>query len=135
MGLLRTHVGDRPRRILRVAVIRALKLRDTKIDKLRYPRACDDHVRRLDIAMDHSSGVRGFERACELLANRRRFLEANRLPPRLLLQSLAVVPRHRDERPVVFGVRDLVDDPDIRVVQCGGGAGFRKKTCPRTGVR
>ena len=78
----------------------------------------EQHIRRLDVAMDQAAGMRGVQRAADLVDDPRR-------PRRLersggtdqMAQVLAVDEPHRDvERPLVLA--RVVDRQHVRVVDC-----------------
>ena len=88
-------------------------------------RACDEDVRRLEVAVDDALR-RARRRARRRSASPGRAPRRAGIGPRVnaVLQRLALEQLHRDERPAVV-VADVVNGADVRVVQRRGGARLR----------
>ena len=103
-----------------------LEPRDAEVGEQHAAVLRDEHVRRLDVAVDDAGLVRGGECVGEQRAHARRDLGEHRAAPlELAEQRLAADQLHHDERRIVAVVAvaaDVVDAQDVRVLERGRGA-------------
>jgi hypothetical protein len=142
LGLLRRHVGRRADDHAgggqpvgdghggrRAVVARPGQLREAEVDDLYVPVARDHDVRGLHIAVHDPDLVRAGERLghveCELDRPwRRQWPAGHERAERFAPHEL-----HDDESEAV-DLADLVDDGDVRMLECGGGPRFLHEARP-----
>ena len=99
--------------------LRVRELRQPEVEHLHRAVGRDLDVRRLQIAMDDPLLVRRFERLGDLLRDRQRFVERNRLRARCDRASVVALDQFQDERVRLAAVLEPVDRADVRMVQRG----------------
>jgi hypothetical protein len=92
---------------------------DPEIDDLHHAVMCEHDVRRFDIAVDDPGMVRVVEAAADLDRDVERVAERQRSALQPLLERLAIVVRHGDERLPIVGRIHVVDRADIGMVERG----------------
>ena len=97
----------------------ANQLGEAEIEHLDRAVGADDHVGRLEVAVDDAARVRGGERVRDRNRNPQRLVEAHPLARNERIEALAADVLHHDEV-VAVGRLDLVDRDDVRVVEGGG---------------
>ena len=86
-----------------------------EVENLRVTPRGDENIRRLDIAMDDSSGVRGIEGIGDFNAQFEQGLKLKRLAADAMLQRRAVKILHGNEV-AAFVISDFVDGADIGMI-------------------
>ena len=112
---------------------RVTDLREAEVEQPCQPVAREHDVAGLDVPVHDAVRVRRAEGARELAGDGGRLARRQRTAAKPLLQRLALVQGHGDERTPVVGLADLVDRADVRVDQRGGGARLYKEAL--TGTR
>jgi hypothetical protein len=106
-----------------------LRPRQAEIEEL-YTVRREEHVGRLQVAVDDASRVQGCQCAQHSQANRHRFGHTERSPLQTLGQSLAFQQFHRNEQlPIVLA--NFVDLADVWMVDACLGAGFTPEAASR----
>jgi len=109
------------------------QLSQTEIQHLHLPARRKKNIRRLDVTMDDSLGMRGIERVGELYRNVEQAVGWQRAGVKLLIEVLSLEQFHRDERLHVLALCffDRVDRTNIRMIQRRCGARLQQKTIER----
>ena len=110
------HAGSGLEKCGRVVAADLAQFRQPEIEDLRVPLGHDDHVFRLDVAMDHTALVRRADRRGDLRPNIEDIGDGHRPPRQTITQRLALDQLHGDETEIVLRP-DFVDVRDIRVVK------------------
>ena len=106
-----------------------LRPRQAEVEQLHAVNG-QEHVGRLQVAMDDAAGVQRRERGQHAQTDRHRFRCAQRSAPQPLGQRFAFEQLHRDEQAAaVFA--DFVDLADVRVVDARRGPGLAPQALPR----
>ena len=131
--LLRCHVRGRPAHLRRLRFV-CRGNRQTEIGNPYAPAAVDHHIRRLEVAVEHASFVRGGETRHQLLCDVKRLLVGEVADAgQQRRQVLAVDVFHRQEvLPVHLG--DVVHAADVRVRKLTGDADFREEALAANGI-
>ena len=87
----------------------------------------DENVRRLDVAVHDSFGMRRVERVGHFDGERKQSLGFHRLPVDAMFQGDAIQELHGDERLAVL-LADVVNGADVGVIQSGCSLGFALET-------
>ena len=90
--------------------------RQPKIQNLRVPALGHKNIRRLDVAMHNSFGVRRIQRIGNLNRQRKQRLGLHRSPRNAMLQRHAIQKLHGDKRVPVF-FANVINRANIRMVQ------------------
>ena len=90
----------------------------------------EEHVRRLQIAMDDAAGVQRAERGQDAEADRNRLRRTQRPITELLSERLPFEQLHGDEQ-LAAVLADFVDLADVGMVDAGGGARFAPEALAR----
>ena len=134
-GLLGRHVGDRARDRADFGEVThgcgwrgrarpsVQPLGESEIDHLRAPRAREQYVGRLHVAMDETKRVRCVERVRHVRADPDHLFKPERAAGEMGPQRLTFHELHRDEL-IPIRLLDLVNSRDVGMVQCGGKLGF-----------
>ncbi len=135
LRLLRRHVGDGTHgRSLAGQLDLAGELRQAEVQDLHYPVGCDEHVGRLDVAVDNALLV-GFRHARRRLDG---YSQGFFLLQRALLdrfpQALPFIEGHGDVHPVILGLSDLMNVADVGVVEGRRGPSLVNEPLPRFGI-
>ena len=128
----RIHRGDRI--ALEISFPVGHQLGQSKIENLGVPAPRDEDIRRLDVAMDDSLGMRRIERIRNLHAEIEHLLDRQRFIFDPVLQRLAIEKFHGDERLAIYFVH-VVNRADIGMIQSGGRACFPSKSFERLAIR
>jgi len=99
-------------------------LGDPEIGELDEPVVADQHVGRLDVAVDHVLGVDVIQRLAEASQNRQRAFGRHGAARRDVGQRFARHVLHDDQRVLVVGHEGVVDRNEVRVVQRRAQLGF-----------
>ena len=118
--LLRRHVGRRAEgRVLRRQLQRIDERRQAEVEDA-HAVLGQDHVARLDVAVDDALRVRLGEPVGDLRRDLERLVDRHRPALEPLLQRRPLVERHHDEQLPVVGGLDVVDRADVGML---GGRG------------
>ena len=104
-----------------------------EIENLGQPAAGDEHIGRLDVAMNDAFGVGYIESVRNLNAEIEDALERQRLAMDVVAQRFAVDELHGDERLVIL-FADVVNGADAGVIESGTGVRFAAKALQRLGI-
>ena len=116
--------SESPRQVPRVPNDRT---GDAEVGHLHGAIAAEEDIRGLDIAMNDSGSVRGFEPPADLDDQRHRLLDPQHADStEEIFEAHAVDELHGDERRVAR-VLDVVDGDDVRVVELGDGDRLAQK--------
>jgi len=126
--LLGAHVRDGSQRRPVTGHRDVLQPRQTEVHDLRQAAIGKDDVARLDVAVDDALVVGALESAGNLDGVFQRVVNVQRAVLDLVLEGLAGVVRHRDEELALVTPRDLVDYPDVRVVEGTGRPGLPRES-------
>lgn len=122
-----------------VAILLADDLRKAPVHDVRLAKLADHDVRRLEVAMDHSLGVRVGHR----LANAKHDAGSARHAPTLLPRPRDVEDRsqvasldvaHREERAIVLIDTEIVDGNDARMLELTRDLRFFEKAAQKTRI-
>ena len=102
------------------------RLGDSEIEQLRAPCRQKD-IRRFDVAMNDSGGVRRRERVGQCNRRLQQNGKVERALAQPLLERFALEELHDDERLVFRRFADVVDGADVRMVQRGDRPRFTLK--------
>ena len=130
-SLLRRHVGERSEAHARLGEVGDVSPGQPEVEDLHLAVVGDEHVRRLDVAMDDADMVCVGESTRDRNGDRRRPLDRERSFFDLLRQRFPLVERHRDEEAAVAGLADVVDGADVGMIERGSGACFGEESSPR----
>ena len=121
---------------MRVAAGRSGVARDfgqTEVENLGVAAVGDENVCGLDVAVDDSLAVRGFEGVGDFDPEGEQAIEFHRLSLNQMFQGLAAQAFHHDEEMAVV-LADFVDGADVGMVQRRSRAGFAAETFERLGI-
>ena len=104
-----------------------------EIENLRVAAAGDEHIRRLDVAVDDPGGVRRLQRVGDLDRERQQQIDLERAPGDAMLQRRPVEELHDEERAAVV-LADIVDGADVGVVQRRCGARLAAESLQGLGI-
>ena len=117
LELLGRHVGGGAQHRAAAGDARAVgRRRDAEVDELRDRVVAQQHVGRLDVAVDHPVGVRVVERSAELARHARHPPRAQRAVAQRGRERLTGHVLHDDQHALVVD-RGVVDRHEVRVVQ------------------
>src|SRR5271168_35302 len=102
----------------------------SEIEQLGLAALGDENVRRLDVAVDDSLGMSGFERVGDLNAEIEKLFGLEGAAFDAMLESFALEQLHGDERLAVV-LTDLVNRADVRVIQSGSSTSLALKSLER----
>ena len=103
--------------------------RQAEVEQLHAVRR-EEHVRRLEVAVDDAARVQRGQRGQHAEADRHRLGDAQRPAPQALGERLALEQLHGDEQ-LAAVLADLVDLADVRMVDAGRGAGLAPEALAR----
>src|SRR5712692_7033515 len=103
------------------------QLGQPEIEDLGVTALGDEDVRRLDIPVDNSLGMRGIQRIGNLDSQVEHLIDLEWPPGDEVLERLPLEQLHDDEV-VSLVLADLVDGADVGMVQGRGGSGFALET-------
>jgi len=133
-GLLRAHVGDRPRReSLRGQPRRALDVGNSEVGQLRGALGIHDDVRGLDVAVDHAPRVRVGECFRDRAPDRDHLGDAERAFRDASGERLALDVLHDQARAIAVGF-ERVDRGDMRMGERGEGPSLAAEALARVWV-
>jgi len=121
--MLGVEMGSRERSGRSIVRTRMCDFSQAEIENLRVPTFGDKNVRRFDVAMNDSLGVRGIERVGDFDGKIEDAPGFHGPAADHVLDVLAFQAFHGNESLAIF-LADVIDRTDIRVIQSGGGLGF-----------
>jgi hypothetical protein len=133
-GLLRAHVGHRPRRRAGAGERARGHLGDAEVHDAHPTARTHDDVLGLDVAVHDAACVRGREPLGHARGDLDRLLHRQRPAPQPISQRAPFVVRHGDEEAAVVRLSDLVDGGDVGVIEGGGGPRLLHQPAVRRGI-